>query len=246
MKTSLISKIAALSLCLGTVTSAQAITVSWGAAQSNGIADATGTPIPVGDLVLLGSFGTLTPDQIRTVSFATLQANFINYDPVIARHVGDGSPVSGGTTPTAADAGFFFEGNDTNSSMTLGLTNQTVYMWIVNATTLGAATQEGVFTAAFNGATATIRSNWIFPSDTAIPNTINPDLADVNPYTTGTNIDRNGVLIGSFGIGGNSAATGVPDFNLAPIVPEPSDYIWVLSGAVILLAVWYRRKAKLA
>ena len=246
MKTSLISKIAAISLCFGAATSAQAITVSWGAAQSNGVADATGTPVPVGDLVLLGSFGSLTPDQIRTVSFATLQANFINYDPVVARHIGDGSPVSGGTTPTAADAGYFFEGNDTNSSLTLGLTGQTVYMWIVNATTLGAATQEGIFTAAFNGSTATIRNNWIFPSDTAIPNTINPDLADVNPFTTGTNIDRNGILIGNFGIGGNSAATGVPNFNLAPIVPEPSIYAWMLGGAAILLTVVSHRRATAA
>ena len=114
--------------------------------------------------------------------------------------------------------------NNTNSTLALNIAGQQIYYWDFNSPTLAGATQQGIFTAPGN-------ARWVFPSDAAIPPTTITDLSDV-PNTAA------GIVVGSFGVG---TANGVPEYNLAVVVPEPSTFAMLLIGAATLVGVARRR-----
>ena len=108
--------------------------VTWGAAESNGvgIVDNGGTPLPLGDLVLLGHFN-LTPAQIiaNGANESFLMSNFVLFD---SSTIGAGSPNGGGS-----NAGYWSKAS-VGSTDLLGIQNQAIDYWVFNATTSASAT----------------------------------------------------------------------------------------------------------
>jgi PEP-CTERM motif len=189
-----------------------ASTVSWGAAESNGVGLADGTPLPAGDLVWLGSFMTLTNAQVANdMSMGDVSAVLSDF-----QQFGPGSTI--GTGAGGLDG--YWSANDTTSANAVSLQNKEIFYFVFNAPTTGAATQYGIFTN-------TSLPSWVFPDDNAIPNTTTTDLSQV-PH------DSSGILWGNFGTG---SALGFPLYNLAPIaaVPEPSTYALAALGALGLV-----------
>lgn len=201
---------------------APAAQVTWGAAQSNGIGDAFGTPLPNGsnDLILLGHFN-LTNAQItaNATNEAFLMANFVQF---ASTTIGNGNPNGAGS----ASDGYWLT-TSINSSNALAVNNTEMYYWVFNSPTAVAASQYGIFT---NAALA----SWKFPDDTAIPPTTTTDLADVPQ-------NSQGILVGSFGLGLSKDGTS-PLFNLA-VIPEPSTYAFA-GIAVAALAARHLRKSR--
>lgn len=208
------------SVCL--TCAANASTVTWGAYETNGvgITDANGTPLPLGDVVLLGHFN-LTPAQIiaNGNNEAFLLSNFVTF---ATGHIGDGSPNGLGNNNG------YWEDTSTASSNALGLQNLAIDYWVFNATTTNAATQYGIFTGTANSIPS-IAAAWKFPDDTSIPPTTITDLSDV-PH------DSTGIYWGSYNGTGTSGDGVSPLYYLAPFssVPEPSTWI---AGALIASAL---------
>jgi hypothetical protein len=198
------------------VATSQGSQVTWGAAQSNGVGDASGNPLPTGDLVLIGHFN-LTNAQIMANggNTAFLMANFVQY---ASDFIGDGQPNGPGT---ASDG--YWLANSINSSNVLSLQNTQIYYWVFNSTTVGGATQQGIYTST--------ASNWKFPDDTAVPPTTITDLSEVQHTVAG-------ILWGSFGTGISRDGTS-PLYNLAPI-PEPSTVGLVTFGLICAAAAGRR------
>jgi hypothetical protein len=143
---------------------AQVVSVSWGAQNSNGLGDAAGSELPIGDLIRIGSF-TLTDAQVQAAAsnFSALNAAFVQYGTAA---VGDGF-------------GFAAHWAAVTSASTdsLGINGHRIYYWAFNAPSTGAATQYGVFTST--------SPDWVFPSDGSIPNTTTTDLEQVDKILIG-------------------------------------------------------------
>lgn len=212
----------AISICsFGAV---HAANISWGAAVTNGVGDASGTPLAAGDLVELGSFGSLTPSQIASSSFATLKSDFVSYG---SDTIGDGTAL----------VGTWYDGADINSTNTLGIVGNAMYYWVFNGTSVGTSTQQGIFTGAFSGSNT---SQWFFPDDNAIPNTAANDISDGG---------SSAVVIGGYG----GSYLGAPLYELATIpaapTPEPSAVNLALLGGLGLVGMRFflkRQQAKSA
>ncbi len=210
-------------LATGKVDAAQ---VTWGAAQSNGIGDASGVALANGsnDVMLLGSFN-ITNAQIiaNATDEAFLMSHFIQFG---SSTIGDGGPINGGGS---SDNGYFL-GNSSASSLNLGVTHAEIYYWCFNSSNTANATQYGIFTAPSNPA-------WIFPADTDVPSSTTTDLADV-PH------DITGILFGSYGTGLSSDTTS-PLFNLKSFaaIPEPSTVASLIFGGAVL-GIGVRRRIK--
>jgi len=206
-------------VALSSFVTAEASQVTWGAAISNGVGDASGNPLPIGDLVLLGHFN-LTDAQITAngSNEAFLMQNFVQY---ASAFIGDGAPAG----PNPSDNQGYWLANSVNSSNTLSIQNTQIYYWVFNAATAGAASQYGIYTNPTSTA-------WKFPDDTAIPPTTITDLSDVQHTVQG-------ILWGSFGTG-ISKDNVSPLYNLAPI-PEPSTVSLTAFGLVCMAAAIRRR-----
>ena len=198
--------------------SGHAAEVDWGAAESNGVGTANGTPLPNGsnDLILLGHFN-LTNTQIAAngSNESFLMSNFVQFG---SSTIGAGSPNGAGS---ASDG--YWAAISINSSDLLSIQNTPIYYWIFNAPTAGAATQYGIFTGS-TSANQTTAAAWKFPDDTAVPSTTTIDLSDVPQNSTG-------ILFGSFGTGLSRDGSS-PLYNLATFaaVPEPSILSLVTMG----------------
>ena len=110
------------------------VTVDWGAQNSNGLGTSGGAELPTGDSIRIGTFN-LTDAQIQQNQFNVnfLNASFIEFG---AAAVGD---VFGVPALWAA--------HTTGSTDALGLNGRPIYYWAFDASTLGAATQQGIFTS---------------------------------------------------------------------------------------------------
>lgn len=195
--------------------------VTWGAAQSNGVGTAEGIRLDIGDLVRVGWFdfsndlatnNAMIAANAANVNF--LNSHFIEFD---ASAIGANSPNGGGD-----NTGYWLD-NPNASTDALSLQNKQIYYWVFDATTIGGASQHGVFTDP--------SPTWIFPADAAIPNTTVTDLSEVNQ-------DSTGIIIGTFG-NGLSADGASMLYNLA-VIPEPSTFALFGVGAIGL--AWLRRK----
>jgi hypothetical protein len=218
------------------LTQAQSATVGWTGDTGNGIALANGTPVPIGDLLELGTFnftGTASQISMQIASFANnptgLAAHFTLFGSTTFGNGGDPA------------------GEWTKSSSNTGFGGEQIYIWAFNAPTLGAATQQGVF---FLDSTAsgTANPSWAFPSDSGSVPAGNIDIGNLTGETSSTPIQpaTNTPLasayipVGGFGLG-TSIDNGYQDFDLAVIaVPEPSSVALGLTG-VALLAFRRRR-----
>jgi hypothetical protein len=139
-------------------TSEVSSTVSISAAGTRGITDSLGRALPIGSLVMLGTF---------SISEPTIQSNF---------SAGNVSAIMSAFTPYSTS---FRVGDGTGLPATLdvslsaaGFGGQKIYVLATDKPTFAAATHLGIYTA----------PSWVFPDD---GNEIDIDLADVTDFVIG-------------------------------------------------------------
>ena len=119
-----------------------------------------------------------------------------------------GLPAIWGASAVAADTGFALK---------------QFYYWTLNAATLNAASQWGIYTA----------PTWLFPSDSPTPGSIVTDLNQAPQNSSG-------IIVGAFG-GSSVTFSGTPLYEMAVItVPEPSS-LFLSSFGLAALASLRRR-----
>ncbi|HUK81117.1 MAG TPA: Calx-beta domain-containing protein [Verrucomicrobiae bacterium] len=146
---------------LGPVLSSPAIgaIVAWSAAASRAVVLADGaTGVPSGDLVRLGYFDISDGQVAANAADVTfLDSHFFQF---AVASIGSGTGVDGTFIVNSNNSGTNFPG-------------QQIHIWVLNATTLGAATQQGVFDAPANSA-------WTFPPQQPVAGSTTIDIADTN------------------------------------------------------------------
>ena len=212
-----------LALVIALNIKAHASGVTWGAANDNGVADVTGTVLPIGDLVEVGGFKTLSNSQVTLdMAAGNVAAVLSDFQVFGTDTIGDGTGIPG----------YWFDGTVTSANA-LSLQNKSIYYFVFNSATTGSATQYGIFTGS-NNSNSSIAAAWTFPDDSA------------NPNTTATDIDQvqnpNGILWGTFGPG---SANGFTTYDLAPalsVVPEPSTIS--LMGSALAGGLFFLRRRR--
>ena len=139
-------------------TSTAPSTVDCSAIWTRGLTDSLGNALPIGSLLMLGTF---------SINDATIQSNFLT---------GNLSAIMSAFTPYT-NAFAVGDGTDQPASWDIeqsaaGFAGQQIYLVAVDAPTFGEATHLGIFTA----------PSWIFPSD---GNEIAIDLEDVTDFVIG-------------------------------------------------------------
>jgi len=191
------------------------VSVNWGAQTDNGLGTAGGAELPIGDLIRIGTFN-LTDTQIQQNQFniSLLNSSFIEYATAA---IGDDVLVPA-------------HWNTLTQTPTGTLGGRQIYLWAFDAPSLGAATEQGIFTST--------NPSWVFPSDSALPpaNSIIIDLDQVAHQ-----VGPGAIVVGGFG-NGTTTVNNVqyPLYNLTP-VPEPSAYAAVFGVICLASAVWFRR-----
>ncbi len=225
------------SLVVATASTASAVNFSVNAAVNSGFALSDGTDLPVGSLVLFGAF-SISDSQItaNSGSLSFLNSNFIQIGSAV---IGQGNPAEGAGPSDPVNAGLFY-GDAFNVNTTasgLNVSGLKLYYWVFNSSSVGSATQHGIFSSTL--------SSWTIPSgdggglDLAV---INTDIADLTVGQEGNELAGTAkILIGGFGSGINQAGGG-RDFTLAAI-PEPSAAV-ALAGAAILGFAATRRRLR--
>ena len=169
--------------------------------------DAASSVLPNGNLVLVGTFAT--PANITNGTFATVSANagwsqFSASSLAISSISTNGGKITGSLTDNVETS---FNG-------------KLLYVWIFNASTTGAATQEGIFSS----------STWgNFPTQAG-------GVGDTITYSFTS--DAN--LVASNSVGSTSASQA----KLVTIIPEPSTYALLGTGLLTAVPVLRRRKTE--
>lgn len=216
----------ACSLVVSTVCNAASI--AWSATQDNGLGRVGPVAdLPMGNLIRLGTFNTLTDSQILTNfnigNIAALESDFTQGDTAI---IGEGTGVAS-----------LFAKNSSVNTATLGLVGKQIYFWAYassdNSTVTNSkntAFQMGIFYA-----DKSLLGSWAFPVQTPVPGSTSIDLSDLtNPAGTAL-VAAAHVVVGSFP-SGTSSATSSPNFGLAPVVPEPAAGLLLMLGLAGLAA----------
>jgi len=135
-------------------------TVSISATGTRGLANASSNTVPVGSLLMLGTFN---------ISDATIQSNYA------ARNLGAiMSAFSLYSTPFAVGDGTGDAASWSVQRSATGFSGQQIYLLAIDASTVGKANQLGIFTA----------PSWVFPT---AGNQTSLDLADVTDFVVGAN-----------------------------------------------------------
>jgi hypothetical protein len=210
-------------LAVGLTLNAHAtIAVYWGAQGSTAFDLADSTALPVGDLIEIGTFSStngISPDN-------TAGANLVNFTAFATGHIGDGVLPDG-------YALLFSEGQDT------GFAHKQIYIVAVNASTVSAATQQGIWTVDF-----ALAPNWRFPASTDSLNTTFIDMDDLSsnpgvvhaPLAAGAHI-----VIGNGKLGTGTTTDNSAGLNLTIVVPEPSTWALVVAGLLGMVGLIRRR-----
>lgn len=215
MKSIAIKMCCAINLLLGCVAGHSA-TVNWSASIDNGFSLTSGTELPSGNLVRVGYFRDpatqtqLTDAQIQALAGtpALLDTRFVQ---VASSSIGSGlqGMASHFTATNAVD------------TAAAGLVGKQIYLWVLNAATLGEATEQAILYWDINDLTNPDASpvrpglRWAFPVEAPIPGTTSLDVTDltIGSTTLGTGAR---LVIGSFPLGASSNTTA-PNFGLAII-----------------------------
>ena len=174
------------------------------------VLDAGGTPLANGSLVLVGTFAnisalaTLPPVDLAAAAGWTQFGNSLAIGSVF----GNPGKLIGTTSDLSAAADAF--------------NGDTIYLWVFNAATIGAATQYGVFTASAGTPT------WLFPTN----NGGIGDLLTISADDT--------TIVPVSGLGSVNAS----HLQLVTIaaVPEPAAYGAIGAGALLLCLQRLRRR----
>ena len=215
MKSAITKMYTIIALVLGTLVG-QAATVNWSAGIDHGFSVVGGAQVQAGSLVRLGHFrdpGTgeqLSDTQIQALAGnpALLDASFVE---AAASTVGTG---------LSGMAAHFTKASAVDTA-TLNLVGKQMYFWVLNAPTLGEATQQAILYWAISDdtnpdATPTRPSlRWAFPAELPVPGTTGVDVTDLTAGTTTLGTGAR-VVIGSFPTG-TSSNTTAPNFGLAII-----------------------------
>jgi len=220
MKT-LLAPIASASMMVFTATAA---TVDWGTATSNVLGDKNGNLAANTGTVRLGYFSGLTDVQIASAAAEgnkiSLSGSFQTFDSV---SIGTGY------------GGLAAAWTKSSVNLTTSFAGKQIYYFALNAGTVAAATQWGIFTKSADAA-------WTFPSDSPSPGSAVNDLSQVPQNPTG-------ILAGSFGPqtdGGGyfTGGAGATLYKMSEIsaVPEPATFA---TGAMLaLVAAGARRRRR--
>lgn len=200
-----------------------AATLNWSAAIDHGFSQTDGTELPTGSLVRLGWFRhsvsgePMTDADIQALAgvVSLLEASFVE---VASTTLGSGL---GGSV-----AGHFAASSTVDTSATgLNVEGRQMYLWVLNAASIGTATQQAILywslsdtTTNPDGSADVPGTRWVFPMQ-GPPGATTIDLTDL---TTGTGALAAGarVVAGSYP-GGTSSTTGAANFSLAEIVVTP-------------------------
>ena len=216
-------------IAVASILESQASTVGWSSQNTNSLGLSDGNLALQGSLVRLGYF-TVSNSAVQSLAAAGDKAGLDSaFQQFGTSTVGANFGVDGVWSDSAVNGNASFVGNR-------------IYYWTLNAATLAAATQWGIFT---NPVGANVNSaNWVFPSDSPLPGNTVTDLGDVPHNSTG-------LIVGSFG-GGPDANFGAPLYEMANIsgaspVPEPSTFAFgALACVVGLCSVMRRRRQQRA
>lgn len=150
-------------------------------------------------LIKIGYF-TITDTQIATAfsfgNLSTIQSAFVEFG---TSRVGNAYNTNGVWDTQSVNTNVAFVG-------------QRIHYWTFDASSIGAATQWGIFTNTTSAA-------WVFPSDSPLPGSTNTDLSNVPTNSTG-------IIVGTFG-GGPDANFGTDIYRMSTLVtpvPEPSTF----------------------
>jgi len=206
--------IAVLTACLAVaVTSANAAKVEW----STGLAGAVQVDdsfVPDNSLLRLGVFDITDLEiQANKLDIAYLDVHFTLF-------------AEGGVGDGAGDAAGFW------AISSIGLANPSfvgkpIYLWVFNTSTLGSATEHGIFSAT--------PASWVFPDDLALPPSDSTaiELAQVDQFVVGS--------VGpTLNFGTDAAPVFVATYRLSAI-PEPTTALLVGMGLVGALAARRRK-----
>ncbi|MBB5033374.1 PEP-CTERM sorting domain-containing protein [Prosthecobacter vanneervenii] len=192
--------------------SSHAATINWGAQNTVGLADASGAALAQGSLVRLGYF-TITDSAISTAvasgNMSTLTSSWVS---VADTTVGTGTGVAGSFTLTSTPS---------LSGASLG---HQIYLWALNAATVGSATQQAIFYEP-----STTNSSWNFPGTNLTSTSIDIEQAKASlggTYLAGSFQTSNAALTALF-----SAPTGAVQLQSISVAPEPSRMFLIFAGA---------------
>jgi hypothetical protein len=218
-------------------TSAQAATINWAAGIHHGFSLQNGNELPTGCLVRIGWFRDpstglqLTDEQIESFKTSTSDLDL--------RFVEAGrSTIGSGFVPSIASH-FSAVATLPESGLGVSLVGKQMYLWILNAPTLGGATEQAILywniantVTNPDGTSDTPGTRWRFPEQEAFPGSTTIDLTDL---TTGTGSLAAGarLLVGTYPTG-TSASSGFANFGLANLYQPPVvDTSTVLAGGSV-------------
>lgn len=198
--------------------SSPAATVNWSAGINHGFSLANGTELAQGSLVRIGWFrnsGTgeqLTDAQIQAQSSSpsTLNSSFVEVAT---------STIGSGFTP-AVTGHFAASSTADTGAGGLNVAGRQMYIWVLNAATLGAATQQAILywditntSTNPDGTPQAPGLRWSFPGQEPVPGSTTIDITDL---TTGTGSLASGakLLVGTYPTG-TSGSTSAANFGLA-------------------------------
>jgi hypothetical protein len=133
-------------------------TVSISAANTRGCTDSLGQSLPIGSLLIIGTFSiseSTIQSNFSAGNVSAIMSNFTPYSTSFAVGDGTGLPASWSVSRNAA-----------------GFDGQQIYLLAIDKPTFAAANHLGIFTA----------PSWVFPNN---GNQINIDLADVTDFVIG-------------------------------------------------------------
>lgn len=202
-------------LVLGTL-AGNAATVNWSAGIDHGFSLVGGAQVSAGSLVRLGHFRD--PDTGAQLSDTQIQALAGNPALLDLRFV-EAATSTVGTGVSGMDA--HFTAASAVDTAALNLVGKQMYLWVLNAPSLGEATQQAILYWDISDdtnpdATPTRPAlRWAFPAELPVPGTTGVDVTDLTAATTTLGTGAR-LVIGSFPTG-TSSNTTAPNFGLAII-----------------------------